>query len=58
MEQGYYVIVNNRGMFDIQSALSKMPGFIWSKYSKEKHFCKFPASAYSYLAPSSRLDIR
>ena len=35
-----------------------MPGFILSKYPKEKHFYKFPASAYSYLGPSSRLDIR
>ena len=27
-----YVIVNNGGRFDLQRALGKMPGFIWSKY--------------------------
>ena len=35
MEQSYNVIVNNGGMFDLQSALGKMPGFIWSKYPGE-----------------------
>ena len=56
--QSYNVIINNGGMFDLQSALRKMPGFIWSKYPKEKHFYKFPASAYSYLGPSTALNIR
>ena len=32
MEQGKYVIVNNGGRFDLQSALGKMPGFIWSNF--------------------------
>ena len=65
MEQNYNVIVNNGGMFDLQSALGKMPGFIWSKYPGEKHmiykfnkFNKFPLSGYSYLGPSSALSIR
>ena len=58
MINNFNIIVNNGGMFDLQSALVKMPGFIWSKYLKEKHFYKYPASAYSYLGPSSRLDIR
>ena len=53
-----YVIVNNGGRFDLQRALGKMPGFIWSKYPNEKHFYKFPTGAYSYLGPSTRLDIR
>ena len=58
-QQSDYVIVNNGGRFDLQNALGKMPGFIWSKYSGEKHMIyKFPASAYFYLGPSSRLDIR
>ena len=59
------IIVNNGGIFDLQNALGKMPGFIWSKYPKEKHMIykfnkltKFPISAYSYLGPSTRLDIR
>ena len=65
MEKSDYIIVNNGGRFDLQSALGKIPGFIWSKYLKEKHMIykfnklnKFPVSAYSYLGPSSRLDIR
>ena len=32
MEQSEDVIVNNNERFDLQSALGKMPGFIWSKY--------------------------
>ena len=31
------MIVNKGGMFDLQSALGKMPGFICSKYHGEKH---------------------
>ena len=63
--QSYNMIVNNGGMFDLQSALGKMPGFIWSKYPGEKNmiykfnkFNKFPLSWYSYLGPSSDLKIR
>ena len=37
MKKNEYVIVNNGGRFDLQSALGKMPGFIWSKYPGEKH---------------------
>ena len=49
----------NGGIFDLQSALGKMPGFIWSKYPKEKHMIyKFPSKSYSYLGPGSRVDIR
>ena len=58
MEQSEYVIVKNGGRFDLQSALGKMPGFIWSKYPNEEHFYKFPTGAYSYLGSSTRLDIR
>ena len=58
MEQSEYVIVNNGGRFDLQRALGKMPRFIWVKYPKEKQFYKFPAGAFLYLGPSSRLDIR
>ena len=46
------------GVFDLQNSISNLPGFILSKYPKEKHFYKFPAGAYSYLGPSTRLDIR
>ena len=42
-----------------------MPGFIWSKYHGEKHMIskfnklnKFSFSGYSYLSPSSILEIR
>ena len=65
MEQIYNVIFNNGGMFDLQSALGKMPGFNWSKYLGEQHMIykfnklnKFPFSGYSYLGPSSALNIR
>ena len=59
MEQNEYVIVNNCGRFDLQSALCKMPGFIWSKYPGEKHIIyKFPSTSYSNLGPGSRVDIR
>ena len=43
------IIVNNGGLFDLQSALGKMPGFIWSKYPGEKHWYKFSFGSYSYL---------
>ena len=59
MEQSYNVIVNNGRMFDLQSALWKMPGFIWSKYPGEKHMIyKFPTKSYSYLGPGTVLLIR
>ena len=65
MEKSEYIIVNNGGRFDLQSALGKMPGFIWDKYPGEKHMIykfnklnKSPINAYSYFGPSSRLDIR
>ena len=35
-----------------------MPGLIWSKYPGENHWYKFPFGSYSYLGPSTRLDIR
>ena len=54
----YNIIVNNGGIFDLQNSISNLPGFIWSKYPKEKHFYKFPFGAYSYLGLSTRLDIR
>ena len=54
----YNIIVNNGGIFNLQNSISNLPGFIWSKYPKEKHFYKFPAGSYSYLGPSTRLDIR
>ena len=38
---------------DIQKFLEKLPGFIWSKYSKEEHL-----PSYNYLGPGTRLDIR
>ena len=41
------------GVLDLQNSLSNLPGFIWSKYPKEKHF-----PWYSYLGPASGLDIR
>ena len=46
-------IIQVGGVFDLQNSLSNIPGFIWSKYPKEKHF-----PGYSYLGPASRLDIR
>ena len=52
------IIVNNCGMFDLQNSVGNMPGLIWSKYSQETHFYKFPASAYFYLGPSTALNIR
>ena len=59
MEQNEYVIVNNGKRFDLQNALGKMPGFIWSKYPGEKHMIyKFLSKSYSYLGPGSRVDIR
>ena len=65
MEQIQYVIVNNCGRFDLQSALGKMPGFIWRKYFGEKHMIyklnklnKFPFSGYFYFGPSSAINIR
>ena len=65
MEQVYYVIVYNGGMFDLQSELGKMPKFIQSKYPGEKYMIykfnilnKFSLSGYSYLGPSSALNIR
>ena len=59
MEQNEYVIVNNGGRFDLQSALGKMPGFIWSKYLGEKHMIyKFPSKSYSHLGPGTFLPIR
>ena len=51
-------IIQIGGVFDLQNSLSNLTGFIWSKYPKEKHFYKFPAGAYSYLGPSTRLNIR
>ena len=38
---------------DIQKFSSKLPGFVWSKYSGEKHL-----PGYAYLGPGTRLDIR
>ena len=38
---------------DIQKFSSKLPGFIWAKYSGEKHL-----PSYNYLGPGTRLDIR
>ena len=38
---------------DIQKFSEKLPGFIWSKYPKEKHL-----PSYNYLGPGKRLDIR
>ena len=38
---------------DIQKFSTKLPGFIWSKYSGEKHL-----PGYAYLGPGTRLDIR
>ena len=52
------IIVNNGGLFDLQSALGKIPGFIWIKYPGEKHWYKFPFGSYFYLGLSTRLDIR
>ena len=40
---------------DIQKFSEKLPGFIWSKYPKEKHL---PNYMYNYLGPGTRLDIR
>ena len=37
-------IIQVGGVFDLQNSLSNLPGFIWSKYPKEKHF-----PGYSYL---------
>ena len=37
MEQSYNIIVYNVGMFDVESAVGKMPRFIWSKYPRDKH---------------------
>ena len=53
MEQSEYKIVNNGGRFDLQSALGKMPGFIWSKYKTEHHYPR-----YSYLGQQTALKIR
>ena len=53
MEQSEYVIVNNGGRFDLQSALGKIPEFIWSKYKNEHHY-----PGYSYLGPQTPLKIR
>ena len=36
-----------------QKFSEKLPGFIWSKYPKEKHF-----PSYIYLGPGTCLDIR
>ena len=38
---------------DIQKFSSKLPGFVWAKYSGEKHL-----PSYNYLGPGTRLDIR
>jgi len=38
---------------DIQNFMSKLPGFIWSKYPGEHHL-----PTYNYLGPNTRLDIR
>jgi hypothetical protein len=46
-------IVNRGGLFDLQNALSNIPGFVWSKYPKEKHW-----PGYQYLGPSTQLEIR
>ena len=46
------MIVNNGGVFDLQSALGKMPWFIWSKYKTEHH-----CPRYSFLGPSIALNI-
>ena len=53
MEQNEYVIVNNGGRFDLQIALGKMPGFIWSKYKNRHHY-----PGYSYRGPQTALKIR
>ena len=59
MEQSEFTIVKNGGRFDLQSALGKMPGFIWSKYPGEKHMIyKLPSKSYSYLGPGTVLPIR
>ena len=50
---GVYTVVNNGGMFDLQNALGKMPGFFWSKYKNEHHW-----PGYSYLGPNTNLNIR
>ena len=52
MEQNEYIIVNNGGRFDLQCALGKMPGFIWSTYKNEHHY-----TGYSYLGPQTALKI-
>ena len=39
--------------FDLQNGLNRIPGFIFSKYSPEKHY-----PGYNYLGPSTRLDMR
>ena len=38
---------------DIQKALENFPGFIWSKYSKEKHL-----PGHNFTGPGTRLDLR
>ena len=45
-------IIEVGGVFDFQNSLSNLPGFIWAKYPKEKHF-----PGYSYLGLASCLDI-
>ena len=37
---------------DIQKFSEKLPGFIWSKYPKEKHL-----PSYNYLGPGTRLTL-
>lgn len=41
------------GNMDSHSLLSKLPGFVWQKYSPEKHL-----PGFAYLGRSTRLDIR
>ena len=38
---------------DIQKTLENFPGFIWSKYSKEKHL-----PGHNFTGPGTRLDLR
>ena len=52
-QKNEYVLVNNGGRFDLQCALGKMPGFIWSEQKNEHHY-----PGYSYLGPQTALKRR
>ena len=47
------MLASSGGNVDSHSLLSKLPGFVWQKYSPEKHL-----PGYQYLGLSTRLDIR